>query len=78
LRRILLVLAVAAMMVAMAAPSAVADHRATHDPADPNPADAGQWCFGDEGFFCFTSRADCEDARLEMESAGPCEQQVIN
>lgn len=76
MRRILLVLAVAAMMVAMAAPSAVADHRAGHQPADP-----GGWCYGVlggiEGYdTCFTSRADCEDGRLDFEGTTPCEHQV--
>jgi hypothetical protein len=71
MRRILLVLAVAAMMVALAAPSAGADHLAQHDPADPSG-----WCFGgvpERIDTCFTSRADCEDARQDLEGTTPCE-----
>jgi uncharacterized membrane protein len=77
MRRILLVLAVALVMAAMAAPSAVADHRAQHQPAE-----SSEWCYGgvpesSPGSNCFNSLAACEDAREAFEGTTPCEHEVV-
>jgi len=79
LKRILLVLAVALVMAAVAAPSAVAQR-------PPEPAES-QWCYESSaidtgaGGKCFVSKAACEEARLQLPTSDsgstPCEHEVV-